>query len=103
MYFAAPSTSHVMSGFFGSSTMASTAAGSLQSIAVNRAVTSSVIHARSVGSVGVAPVVAALGAGVAEALGDGVGAIRASGTALLLVGEALLAVVGVADGFGLAG
>ena len=60
------------------------------------------IHARSVGSVGVAPVVAALGEGVAErGLGDGVGAIRASGTALLLVGEALLAVVGVVEADGL--
>src|SRR6188472_491189 len=103
MYFAWPSTSQVTSGLVGSSTIFSTAAGSLQSSAAYCAVTSSVIQARSVGSVGVAPAGAGLGAGLAEALGDGLGAVRASGTALLLVGEALLAVVGVADGFGLAG
>ena len=40
------------------------------------------------------------GAGLAEPLGDGVGAVRAPGTALLLVGETLLATVGLVDGEG---
>ena len=39
-------------------------------------------------------------AGLGLGLGDGVGAVRASGTALLLVGDALLATVGVALGDG---
>ena len=104
MYFAVPESSQVTSGLVGSSTTPSSASGSLQSSSSNCAWTSGVIHARSVASVGVAPdaVGLGLGDGLAEPLGDGVGAVRAPGTALLLVGEALLATVGVAlaDGDG---
>src|SRR6188768_3127853 len=101
MYLAVPSVEHVTSGLAGSSTISSRAPGSLQSRAANCAVMSLVIQARSVGSVGApaAPDAEGDGAGdglaEADAVGDGVGAISASGTALLLVGEALLTVVGV--------
>ena len=71
--------------------------GSVQSRSSNCSVSSGVIHARSVGSSGVAP---AAGLALGEAVGDAEPARRrgrrvsASGTALLLVGEALLAVGG---------
>ena len=106
-----PSTSHVTSGFVGSSTRPSRAAGSEQSRDWNSSVSSGVIQARSVGSFGVVAPAGGLAVGdgfargrarrrARRALGDGVAAVSASGTALLLVGEALLAVVGVADADG---
>src|SRR5918993_733848 len=100
MYLALPSPSHVTSGFVGSSTRPSSAAGSEQSRDWNSSVSSGVIHARSVGSFGAVAPADGLAVGEGAALGDGVAAVSAPGTALLLVGVALLAVVGVADADG---